>query len=126
MRNDLKKTLSFTLGLGYQGHDVFFGSTLSVAPVEKNTTGDIITLQGQAIHAAEITINGRQTAVDARGDFAEKVALLPGFNVFQISSKNTFGDVKTKTIYAYRPVTVQTAVNIPPQPGTPLPTTLIN
>ena len=137
MRNDLKKTLSLTLGFGflvilvvytvYQGHDVFFGSSLSIAPIEKSSTGDIVTLQGIAPHASEITINGRETAVDARGMFTEKIALLPGYNVFQVSSKNTFGKTKTETMYAYRQPTVQTAINVPPQQQTnSLPHTLIN
>jgi hypothetical protein len=97
----------------YQGHDVFFGSKLSLAPIVKNTEGDLITLSGFAPHAKHITIDGRETAVDASGTFTEKVALLPGYNVISVTSKNPFGNVKTETIYAYRPTVQTTAFNAP-------------
>ena len=135
MNETIKKILTFGGGIAflailvlyslYQGHDALFGSQFNLAPISQNN-GDVVTLSGTALHSKQITINGEPTSLDSNGTFSEPVALLPGYNVITVASVDAFGKTKTRTVYAYRSDTIQTAVNIPPAPETPQSKTSIN
>jgi hypothetical protein len=137
MREDLKKmlTLSGTIAFlvvlvlyaVYQGRSVLFGSKLFVAKVGSVQTGNVLSLSGIAEHAKQLTIDGRSVPLDSNGSFSESVALQSGVNIITVASVDTFGKTKTQTLSIYHPANLaQTAVNIPPQPGTPQPKTIIN
>ena len=136
MREDFKKILTVSgtiaflailvLYAVYQGRSVLFGSTLSVAQVQNDPTSNIVTLSGVAEHAKQLTIDGRTIPLEANGTFSESVALMSGENIITVASIDPFGKTKSQTIDIYHPQTFQTAANIPPQPGTPQPTTIIN
>ncbi len=136
MREDLKKILTIGGGITFlvvlvsyglfQGRNVLFGSSLSVAPISSNIDSPVLNLSGSADHARALTINGRTAPLDASGSFSESVALLPGLNVITVASTDSFGKTKSETLYTYHTPTSQTAVNIPPPPQTNEPETIIN
>lgn len=53
-------------------------------------------ITGNAKNAIFITINGREISVDQLGNFKETIALLPGYNIINITAKDKFGDVDEK------------------------------
>ncbi len=46
---------------------------------------------GNAKHAINLTLNGREISIDQEGNFDETVTLLLGYNVIQIKAEDKFG-----------------------------------
>ena len=51
---------------------------------------------GNAKNATNLTLNGREISVDQEGNFNETIALLPGYNIINITAKDKFGYVDKK------------------------------
>lgn len=57
------------------------------SPVDNLTTTDnFIEVIGKTLPEAQVSINGQESAVDAKGNFRENVSLAPGFNTLQITA----------------------------------------
>lgn len=65
------------------------GATLLEAP---------LVIAGNAQNVSHITLNGASIFVDSKGDFREKLLLLPGYNILTISAEDRFGRKTEKTL----------------------------
>lgn len=61
-------------------------------------TEPFFTLSGHAANVAFLSLNGRQIFTDEKGVFSEKLLLLSGYNIIQITARDKFGRDETKTI----------------------------
>ena len=78
------------------------GSTQTTAP---------LTISGQAINVAYITLNGAPIFVDSNGAFNENILLLPGYNVVTLDAADRFGKKIRKTLQlVYKAATSSTEV----------------
>ena len=55
-----------------------------------------IEIKGNAKNATNLTLNGREISINTEGDFQETIALLPGYNIINITAKDKFGYVDEK------------------------------
>ncbi len=62
-------------------------SAQSGATVKKN----IMKVNGNAKNAINLTLDGREISVDQAGNFNETIALLPGYNIINITAEDKFG-----------------------------------
>lgn len=78
------------------------GATLLEAP---------IVIAGNAQNVSRITLNGASIFVDSKGDFREKLLLLPGYNILTISAEDRFGRKAEKTLeLVYRPESAESVI----------------
>lgn len=113
MRLDSKKTLNFALVAVfflfififafYRSYDLIFGvriKNVSMNEVKaesgKKFENNILEITGNAKNAVMLTLNGREISINNLGDFNETVALLPGYNVLNITARDKFGDIDQK------------------------------
>lgn len=59
---------------------------------------DNLMLEGLALHANLITINGKEVSVDQDSNFSEELVLSPGYNIITIEAQDKFNK-KSKEIY---------------------------
>lgn len=73
--------------------DLLFGITMRVSGIEDGTsvTAPILELSGVARHANAVTLDGRPVAMNEHGDWADAIALLPGYNVVTVAATDKFG-----------------------------------
>jgi len=57
---------------------------------------NVVELTGNAKNAIDLTLNGREISINQNGDFNETFALLPGYNIINITAKDKFGYVDEK------------------------------
>jgi len=55
-----------------------------------------VKLSGNAKNAINLLLNGREISIDQEGNFNETIALLPGYNVINITARDKFGYVDEK------------------------------
>ena len=84
----------------YQSRAVVAGPEILLAtPLNGITsTTSLIEVRGVAIHAKELTLDGREIFVDMSGKFAEKLLLQDGYNIIQLTAKDGGGREIKKTI----------------------------
>ena len=84
--------------IGYNTRDVIIGAPLSVKVVKSGSTvaASYLPIEGNARHAKELHINGRQVSIDTEGNFSDGIVLSPGYNIVTISQKDRFGNEKEK------------------------------
>ncbi len=84
----------------YQSRAVVAGPEIVLAtPLNGITsTTSLIDVRGVAIHAKELTLDGRGIFVDMSGNFAEKLLLQDGYNIIQLTAKDGGGREVKKTI----------------------------
>lgn len=51
----------------------------------------VLKITGNAKHAVNLILNGREISIDSEGDFNETVALNPGYNIISIQAADKFG-----------------------------------
>ncbi len=77
---------------------VIFGVKIKDINIENWTTytENPLKITGNAKNAIHLTINGREIYIDQKGNFAEDIVLLSGYNIIEIYAKDKFGkeDVK--------------------------------
>jgi hypothetical protein len=94
-----------TLGLfgfiGYNVKDIVIGAPLSVRMVKDGATvaDPYLPITGNARHAQQVHINGRQVPIDQEGNFSDGVILSPGYNIVTITQKDRFGNQKEKVVH---------------------------
>ncbi|OGZ06462.1 MAG: hypothetical protein A2845_06100 [Candidatus Lloydbacteria bacterium RIFCSPHIGHO2_01_FULL_49_22] len=103
MRFTLKKILSVGSGLFvilvivlyayYQSRSIIAGPLISLSEPENNMTSttSLIMVRGVATRAKEITLQGRQIFIDLDGRFAEQLLLSPGYNIIELTARDTQG-----------------------------------
>ena len=84
----------------YQSRAVVAGPEIVLAtPLNGITsTTSLIEVRGVAIHAKELTLDGRGIFVDMSGNFAEKLLLQDGYNIIQLTANDGGGREVKKTI----------------------------
>ena len=103
MRFTLKKILSVGSGLFvilvivlyayYQSRSIIAGPLISLSEPENNMTSttSLIMVRGVATRAKEITLQARQIFIDLDGRFAEQLLLSPGYNIIELTARDTQG-----------------------------------
>lgn len=103
-RNILKMTLIFlffSLILIYaffRSYDLVFGVKIKNINIlnGETMTASVINISGNAKNAINLVLNGREIPIDKKGDFSEKIALLPGYNIINIEARDKFGNSDKK------------------------------
>ena len=108
MKNDAKKILKisvvalfflFILVFAFlRSYDLIFGVKIKNVNIEdgKKYTETVLDVTGNAKNAKNLTLNGREISINKEGNFNEKIALLPGYNIIEIKAIDKFGHVDAK------------------------------
>ena len=85
----------------YNSKDAIFGAPLTIYTTQNGTTlkESFLPISGNAKHAQELLINGREIAFNRSGEFNDGVVLSPGYNIIEVSLSDKFGNKKTKTYH---------------------------
>ena len=97
----------------YNIKDVLFGTPLTVNTIADGSTvtNAFLPITGSAVHADQISINGRELGVDQQGDFTDGVILSPGYNIVEVTATDRFGREKVKTDHVVYAPSVAVAQN---------------
>jgi hypothetical protein len=91
--------------------DLLFGAGLTLSQNKSAVNGsEILTLSGVAKRAKELSINGRPIPTELSGAFTDTLALVPGYNIVSVRSKDILGRVSEKTFATYYTPNTATAV----------------
>ncbi len=105
--------------VAYNVRDLVFGTPLSISTTTDGATlaTPFLPISGIARHARELLINGREVAVDPKGNFTDEVLLSPGYNIVEVAFKDQFGKQKVKMYHVVVdvPTAVATTTGIPYQ-----------
>ncbi len=84
----------------YQSHAVITGPQIILETPHNGETAttSLISIRGVAIHAKELTLDGRPIFVDLSGNFDEKLLLQDGYNIIELVAKDGGGREIKKTI----------------------------
>src|SRR6185369_7060849 len=76
----------------FQSRDILFGVKIKNVNITdgKVFTENIIQVTGNARNAIKLTLDGREISVDQSGNFNETIALLPGYNIINITARDKF------------------------------------
>lgn len=99
--------LTGVLALGFLGlvfynvKDMLFGAPLTVNALADGSTvnSNYVPITGNALHAAQITIDGRPIGIDRQGNFTDGVILAAGYNIVEIAETDQFGKTKDRTYH---------------------------
>lgn len=69
-----------------------------VNPESTNTAQEQIEIRGQTDPSAELRINNELVSVDEEGNFSQKIQLIDGLNVIEISAQNKTNKTTTKLV----------------------------
>lgn len=77
----------------FQSRAIIAGPQLSILEPQHGSTAtsSLIIIRGIAIHAKEITLQGRPILIDLQGNFAEKLLLVDGYNIIELTATDTQG-----------------------------------
>ncbi len=92
--------LLFVLYAGFETLKLFLGPSLVINnPKNLSTiTEPELTVSGHVERVSYITINDRQIFADKSGYFEDKLLLLPGYNIIEVSVRDRFGKEIDKTL----------------------------
>jgi hypothetical protein len=82
----------------FTSKDLIFGvkiKDVNLVDGEK-VTEEIVEVSGNAKNATELHLNGRLISTDQDKNFNETIALLPGYNVINLTATDKFGNVDVK------------------------------
>lgn len=108
MNQNAKKTIKvagmsvfFILILGYAffvSRDLIFGIKIKDVNLESGSTitERVVKVNGNAKNAIKLTLNGREISIDERGNFDETIALIPGYNIVNVTAQDKFGYIDKK------------------------------
>ena len=118
MHLTLKKALTTSCGVllvavivfyaYFQSKAVIAGPQIHVLEPENGTTltTSLTILRGTAVHAKELTIQGRPIFVDLEGNFAEQLLLAPGYNIIELTARDAQArSIEKRLELVYQPVT---------------------
>jgi predicted thioesterase len=74
-------------------------------PVDESVTGNsTLTIKGQTLPGADVSINADIVSVDSNGNFSQQVTLAAGPNVFDVTATNDQGDeTSTEVVVSFVP-----------------------
>lgn len=77
----------------FKAEDLIFGVKIKDVNIENQTFFETnkIEISGNARHATELVLNGREISIDKDGNFKEDIAPLIGYNIVNIKAKDKFG-----------------------------------
>ena len=77
----------------FRSRDLIFGVKIRSVNIEDGMkiTNNIVEVRGNAKNATKLTLSGREISIDQTGNFGETIALLPGYNIINITAKDKFG-----------------------------------
>ena len=114
MKLTLKKVLSTSLAFSlvaiivfyayYQSRAVIEGPRINITAPENaiTSTTSLLTITGTAIHAKELTLDGRPIFIDLEGRFFEQLLLSPGYNIIELTAKDAQGrEIKKRLEVVY-------------------------
>lgn len=106
----LKRILTWLLVLAFIGTIIFYayyqsrgaiaGPQIILATPKggENATTSLIHVTGVASRAKELTLDGRAIFVDLRGYFDEQLLLHDGYNIIELTAKDSGGHETKKTV----------------------------
>lgn len=109
-RQSIRTVLSIIIGLAivgglgtyiyYQSRAFVTGPVIQLKEPADGATFEepLITVGGTAKHISYISLNGRQIYTNEKGEFKEKLLLLPGYNIITIDAEDKFDRSTEKTI----------------------------
>lgn len=76
------------------------GPTITISTPENGSlfTAPLVTISGNAQNISSITLDGGTIFVDSKGNFTEKLLLLPGYNILTLEAHDRFGKKIQKTL----------------------------
>ncbi len=82
----------------FRSQDLIFGIKIKNVNIVDGVkvTNAVMEIRGNAKHATNLTLNGREISINEAGDFNETFALLPGYNIVSIKAQDKFGYVDQK------------------------------
>ena len=77
----------------FQSKYLIFGVKIKDINIENQTsfTTNSFEIKGNAKHAVEVILNGREISIDKEGNFKESLALNEGYNIVTLKAKDKFG-----------------------------------
>ena len=99
--------LLFVLYGGFEAAKVVLGPSLTIISPKNLATLNkpLVTVSGKVLRAAYITIDDRQIFADQNGNIADRLLLLPGYNIITIKVRDRFGKEVSKRIeLSYVPI----------------------
>lgn len=84
----------------YQGRALIEGPVITITTPKNGTTTDesLTLIAGTAKHAKDLRLDGRPIFIDTEGRFAEKLLLLYGYNIIQLTATDVRGKTTTTTL----------------------------
>ena|SRR3989338_6791588 len=79
----------------YRSQDLLLGVKIKDVKMERES-GGVLEVAGNARNAVRLVLNGREISIDQSGNFSETLALLPGYNVMEITARDKFGNTDEK------------------------------
>ena len=97
----------FVIYGGFEVAKVVLGPSLYISsPRDLATVNDpLIDVEGKVKRAAFISINDRQIFADEKGDFKDRLLLLPGYNIIEVIVRDRFDkEVSREIRISYVPI----------------------
>lgn len=84
----------------FQTRSIKNGVLLQVNNIENGieTTEEIFLIEGNAKHASQLLVNGREILIDKENNFKTEILLSPGYNIVTIEAEDRFNKY-TKQIF---------------------------
>lgn len=89
--------VSYTI---FQTKSINRGVVLNIEGIKDGQTfsNSIVPIQGNAVHASHLYVNGREIAVDIKGDFKYELVMSSGYNIITVEAEDRFSK-STRKIY---------------------------
>jgi hypothetical protein len=91
----------------YQSRAILEGPTVTlVSPTEGMTsTSSLVSVYGVAKHVKELTLDGRPIFIDLEGNFFERLLLMDGYNIMELTAKDAEGrEIRKMVRVMYQPI----------------------
>ena len=92
----------------FQSRAVIAGPQIDITEPQNGMTSTqaLLLVHGKAVHAKELTLDGRPIFIDLEGNFAEQLLLAPGYNIIELTARDAQGRyIEKKLEIAYSPTT---------------------
>ncbi len=94
-----------TYGL-YQSRGILSGPLITITTPQNGETvfEPLIQVSGSAPRVKDLTLNGRSIFINMEGNFDERLLLLPGYNIIELTARDVGGKEARRTIeLVYQP-----------------------
>ncbi len=95
----------------YQSRGILSGPIVSVTTPQNGETvfEPLVQVAGSAPRVKDLTLNGRSIFIDMEGNFDERLLLLPGYNIIELTARDVGGKEARHTIeLVYQPSSTST------------------